>query len=83
MICEHEIPTNSRLYFSKSAKIKREIEYKASHFFDQNGFEEIITPNFSYSQHQSIDDDTKLIKLQDEYTYKKMVDSIDQIVTEG
>jgi ATP phosphoribosyltransferase regulatory subunit HisZ len=67
MICEHEIPTNSRLYFSKSAKLKREIEYKASHFFNQNGFEEIITPNFSYSQHQSIDDDTKLIKLQDEY----------------
>ena len=66
MICEHEIPTNSRLYFSANAKLKRDIEYKASQFLNNNGFDEIVTPNFSYSQHQSIDDDTKLIKLQDE-----------------
>jgi len=66
MICEHEIPNNSRLYFSKIAKLKRDIEYNASKFLEQNGFDEIVTPNFSYSQHQSIDDDTQLIKLTDE-----------------
>lgn len=66
MIFEHEIPTGSKLYFGKSAKRKRELEYKASEFLEANGFEEIVTPNFSYSGHQSIDDETKLITLSDE-----------------
>jgi ATP phosphoribosyltransferase regulatory subunit HisZ len=66
MIFEHEIPTGSRLYFGKVAKQKRELEYKASEFFYKNGFEEILTPNFSYSGHQSIDDEKKLIILSDE-----------------
>lgn len=66
MIFEHEIPTGSKLYFGKSAKSKRELELKASNFLEQNGFEEIVTPNFSYSGHQSIDDETKLIILSDE-----------------
>jgi len=66
MIFEHEIPTGSKLYFGKSAKRKREIENKASSFLEENGFEEIVTPNFSYSGHQSIDDETKLITLSDE-----------------
>ena len=33
---------------------------------EKNGFEEILTPNFSYSQHQSIEDNKKLIKFSDE-----------------
>jgi len=66
MIFEHEIPTGSKLYFGISAKRKRELENKASAFLEANGFEEIITPNFSYSGHQSIDDETKLITLSDE-----------------
>lgn len=65
MIFEHELPTGSRLYFGKIAKAKRDIENKASLFLQNNGFEEIITPNFSYSQHQSIDDDKQLIKISD------------------
>ena len=32
----------------------------------KSGFEEIVTPNFSYGQHQSIDDVKKLIKIFDE-----------------
>lgn len=32
----------------------------------RNGFEEVVTPNFSYGQHQSIDDPKKLIKIFDE-----------------
>jgi histidyl-tRNA synthetase len=66
MIFEHEIPNGSRLYFGQSAKEKRFLEAKVSAHFSKIGFEEIITPNFSYSQHQSIDDDKKLIKISDE-----------------
>ncbi len=66
MIYEHEIPTGSKLYFGKRAKSKRELENKASGFLMENGFEEISTPNFSYSAHQSIDDEKKLILLSDE-----------------
>jgi len=50
MIFEHEIPSGSRLYFGKSAKLKREIEYVASQTLDGLGFEEIVTPLFSYHQ---------------------------------
>jgi histidyl-tRNA synthetase len=55
MIDEHEIPLGSRLYFGKSAKLKRDIESVASKFLYEAGFEEIVTPFFSYHQHQSID----------------------------
>jgi histidyl-tRNA synthetase len=54
MINEHEIPSGSRLYFGKSAKLKREIEATASAFLTEAGFEEIVTPFFSYHQHQNI-----------------------------
>ncbi|MCP4970092.1 MAG: ATP phosphoribosyltransferase regulatory subunit [Arcobacter sp.] len=66
MIFEHEIPKGSRLYFGKIARAKRELEYKISSILDENGFEEIVTPNFSYSQHQSIANEKKLIKFSDE-----------------
>ena len=65
MIFEHEIPQGSRLYFGKVAKKKRKLEEKISNFFENKEFEEIVTPNFSYSQHQSIDDEKKLIKFSD------------------
>ncbi len=54
MIYEHEIPTGSKLYFGKSAKLKREIENVASRIFEEKGFEEIVTPFLSYHQHGSI-----------------------------
>jgi histidyl-tRNA synthetase len=66
MIFEHEIPSGSRLYFGKSAKLKREIEYVASQTFDSLGFEEIVTPLFSYHQHESFSDQKPLIRLNDE-----------------
>ncbi len=66
MVFEHEIPKGSRLYFGKVAKAKRALENKVCQILDENGFEEIITPNFSYSQHQSITNDKKLIKFSDE-----------------
>lgn len=66
MVFEHEIPKGSRLYFGKTAKAKRTLENRVCEILDGAGFEEIVTPNFSYSQHQSIADDKKLIKFSDE-----------------
>ena len=65
MILEHEIPNGSKLYFGKSAKIKRHIENIASDILDNNGFEEIVTPIFSYHQHLSIADESELIRVND------------------
>jgi histidyl-tRNA synthetase len=56
VIYEHEIPQGSKLYFAKNAKLKREIEAVASDILYKEGFEEIITPFFSYHQHQSVDE---------------------------
>jgi len=66
MILEHEIPNGSKLYFGKSAKLKRHIESVASQVLDGNGYEEIVTPVFSYHQHKSIADERELIRLNDE-----------------
>jgi histidyl-tRNA synthetase len=66
LILEHEIPKGSRLYFGKTAKVKREIEQKITNELFNNDFEEIITPNFSFSGHQAIEDNTKLITIADE-----------------
>lgn len=65
MILEHEIPNGSKLYFGYSAKIKRHIENVASEILDVNGFEEIVTPIFSYHQHLSIANECELIKIND------------------
>jgi len=66
MIFEHEIPSGSKLYFGESAKVKRDIEYVSSEILDNLGFEEIVTPLFSYHQHEAFDDKKPLIKLNDE-----------------
>lgn len=65
MIFEHEIPEGSKLYFAGTAATKRFIENKASQLLSEAGFEEIITPLFSYHQHQSICDERELIRLSD------------------
>ncbi len=70
MIYEHEIPRGSRLYFGDEARIKRKIEDIASKILYKNGFEEIVTPFFSYHQHQSLADEKKLIALYDEENRK-------------
>lgn len=64
-IYEHEIPSGSRLYFGKSAKIKRRIEQLASELLEQRGFSEIITPFFSYHQRLGLREQ-KLLRLSDE-----------------
>jgi len=65
MILEHEIPNGSKLYFGESAKIKRRIENIASELLYADGYEEIVTPIFSYHQHLSIADERELIRVND------------------
>jgi len=66
MIFEHEIPKGSKLYFGESAKLKRDIEHRASSMLDELGFQEIVTPFFSYHQKDSITDTTTLVRVNDE-----------------
>ena len=66
MIFEHEIPSGSKLYFGTSAKVKREIEFVSAEMLENFGFEEIVTPLFSYHQHESFDDKKPLVRLNDE-----------------
>jgi histidyl-tRNA synthetase len=65
MILEHEIPYGTKLYFGESAKIKRNIENIASDILYANGFEEIVTPIFSYHQHLSIANERELVRVND------------------
>lgn len=65
MILEHEIPNGTKLYFGQSAKVKRNIESIASEVLYANGFEEIVTPVFSYHQHLSVADEKELIRVND------------------
>ena len=52
MILSHEIPQGSKLYFGKSAKIKRDLENLVSEVLYKEGYEEIQSPAFSYLQYQ-------------------------------
>jgi len=70
MIFEHEIPSGSKLYFGQSAKIKREIEFVSAEMLENLGFEEIVTPLFSYHQHESFDDKKTLVRLNDEQNHE-------------
>ena len=68
MIYEHEIPTGSKLYFAKSARLKRKLESVASEFLYDAGFEEIVTPFFSCHQHKTIDE-KELLRFSDEQNH--------------
>jgi len=65
MIFEHEIPSGSKLYFGKSAKLKREIENVCSDYLELNGFSEIVTPLFSYHQQEGFTDTKVLVRVND------------------
>jgi len=65
MIFEHEIPAGSHLYFGASARYKRRIESTAAALLAGAGYEEIVTPYFSYQQHAHFSDRRPLIRLND------------------
>ena len=73
MIFEHEIPEGSKLYFGDSAKRKRHIEQVASEVLYGDGFEEIVTPLFSYHQDDSIADVKELVRINDAKNNKMSV----------
>lgn len=66
MVLEHEIPQGSKLYFGESARVKRTIENYASEVLSQNGFEEIITPQFAYMNHLGDQEEKKFLRLSNE-----------------
>jgi len=70
MIFEHEIPSGSKLYFGQSAKVKREIEFVSAEMLENFGFEEIVTPLFSYHQHEAFEDKKPLVRLNDEENHE-------------
>ena len=53
MLGEHEIPAGSNIYFGKSAKLKRQFETLACETLSNNGFEEIVTPYFTFDNQAS------------------------------
>ena len=70
MVYEHDIPAGSRLYFGKSAYVKRTIERVAAETLYAMGYEEIVTPIFSYHQHEAFDDAKELVRLNDEENHE-------------
>jgi len=65
MILEHEIPSGSKLYFGKSAKLKRDIENSSAKILEELGFIEISTPLFSYHQDETFIDSNILVRVND------------------
>lgn len=68
MAHEHEIPKGGKLYFGKSAAIKRDIENSAIETLITHGFEEIVTPFFSFHKYQTQNGSTEaknIIRLAD------------------
>lgn len=65
MIFEHEIPDGSHLYFAQSAKIKRKLENSSALLLEQSGYQEMVTPLFSYHQHESFGSKKPLVRLND------------------
>ena len=69
MVLEHEIPDGSKIYFGEIAKKKRSFENIASETFYKYGFQEMITPIFSYHQIKSLSSQ-QLIHLTDKNNYQ-------------
>lgn len=63
MILGYEIPQGSKIHFGLSAKIKRDIELRAVDIFYKNGFEEILTPSFSFGLEDKLLAKRKIIRI--------------------
>ncbi|MDE5603528.1 MAG: ATP phosphoribosyltransferase regulatory subunit [Helicobacter sp.] len=67
MILSHEIPQGSKLYFGKSARVKRNLENLVSKILYENGYEEIVTPTFAYLQHQRDIQNREFVRINNQY----------------
>lgn len=70
MILSHEIPQGCKLYFGKSARLKREIETLASTILYKNGYEEIITPAFAYLEYQRDIKSREVVRTNNQYNHQ-------------
>lgn len=59
----YEIPQGSKIHFASSAKIKRDIETISVAIFYKNGFEEILTPNFSLASNEKLLQKSNIIRI--------------------
>ncbi|MDA3967075.1 MULTISPECIES: ATP phosphoribosyltransferase regulatory subunit [Helicobacter] len=73
MILSHEIPQGSKLYFGKSAKIKRDLENLVSNVLNLNGYEEILTPTFSYLQYQRDIQNREAIRISNKHNHQMIL----------
>lgn len=62
MTLGYEVPQGSKIHFGKSARLKREIEDKAVAIFYENGFSEIATPSFTFTDDERILSKRKIIR---------------------
>ncbi len=62
MTLGYEVPQGSKIHFGKSARLKREIEDKAVAIFYENGFSEISTPSFTFTDDERILSKRKIIR---------------------
>lgn len=69
MIFKHEIPQGGKLYFGKSARIKRKFESLVSELLYRNGYEEITTPTFTFLEHQRDSKSREVIRLNNEFNH--------------
>ena len=70
MILSHEVPQGCKLYFGKSARLKREIENLASAILYKNGYEEIITPTFAYLEYQRDIKSREVVRTNNQYNHQ-------------
>ncbi len=70
MILEHELPQGSKLYFGKSAKIKRNIESLAVEMLHKEDYKEIATPTFSFLSHQDDFSNRDMIRISGEENHQ-------------
>lgn len=59
---EYEVPEGSKIHFGSSAKLKRNVEKVAVEIFYKNGYEEIATPAFNFSNDNKILSKRKIIR---------------------
>lgn len=69
MIFKHEIPQGGKLYFGKSARIKRKFENLVSDILYHNGYEEIATPTFTFLEHQRDSKSREVIRLNNQFNH--------------
>lgn len=70
VVLEHELPQGSKLYFDTSAKLKRQVESCAIQAFYQNDYREIVTPTFTFLEHQGDILNRELVRLSSESNHQ-------------